>query len=129
MTTSLVPNKDRLRLWCEDLEEGGHQQIQNKLSGRESCTQTEPDGFCCVGRACELALPHTVMQRVIDPHSYTFTYYDPNGPTHNYTNTPPASVATWFGLPDDAFWPYAKMNDAGRSFADIAAQIRKDYDL
>jgi hypothetical protein len=120
-------NKPRMLALVEALESGEYEQAQNSLR----------DGgkFCCLGVACDIAAKDGIGEwellsasgnyRFSDGTDYSSAfmpsgvveYYDVGGSFRDIIELAPGS--------DSAM----SMNDNGSTFTEIAAAIRRDYDL
>lgn len=113
-------NKENMLKWVEDLETTIDPQAQRVL--------TNESGDCCLGRLCKVAIADGVLVETKVGGYEGRVYYD------GTSSFPPPSVEDWVGISavaaDDGLLVYSTMNDArNATFKEIAAQIRKDYDL
>lgn len=78
---------DNAKAWVEALRSGDYLQVRGKLvkPGEDG----EPDRFCCLGVACELAVKAEVTER------QDFYYGD------SHSGTLPFEVMNWLGLRSD----------------------------
>lgn len=111
---------DKLKALVEDLESGLHKQQQ----GRLRCG----DAYCCLGRACAVA-DDTKWE------GNGYARWAPDFPEEEYRRAdyahgriafymPPVRVREAMGLTENQEQDLAQMNDAGKSFKEIAAKIR-----
>lgn len=118
-------NLERLLAWVEDIETTDEQQIKSYLHTDE--------GFCCLGRLCEVA---GLDSEIIDVHSPNRYFSYGEGMTSNSVMPPPEAY-DWLGIEEDErvfgetfdLGKYATMNDEGKTFKEIGAQIREDFGL
>lgn len=104
-------NKERAMEWADALESGEYVQGHGSLS-REG-------KFCCLGVACELAIKNGVfVEKKIRPSARVL--YDGN------MSSAPSSVREYFGLKTAGNLSTA--NDHGKTFAEIAAFIRENWE-
>lgn len=117
-------NADNVRLWLEDLESGCSPQARGALC--ELDAEGEPVGYCCLGRACEVAIAHGLELKV--SLRVGATMYN------NCILLLPEAVREWLGIVDrdvdlasvdDFYSGLAVMNDEGATFPEIAAYIRE----
>lgn len=121
---SPISLNENAKKWVRALRSGIFQQGQNYLRQENFEDNTKPDGFCCLGVACELAILDgvNVHRRKRDEH---YTYNDSSGVL-------PDPVLEWLGLnsPEGSFDSYAnsltQMNDSGKSFLEIADFIESN---
>jgi hypothetical protein len=121
-----TPNKERLRLWVEDLRTTNAKQGKRWLRSEE--------GWCCLGRACEVYRIATGRGRW---HEFTLHLTDESGIVHS--TDLPSSVCEWFGLgerdpkmraADGTLLTAQAMNDGKKyTFAQIADAIERTYNL
>lgn len=116
------------RAWLDELESGRYRQGQSRLR--------TGDSFCCLGVACQMAVGAGVIpppERGEDPDAGALVY--------TYAGERfflPAEVQAWLGMrtrqgflsslaqePGDESASLANMNDAGATFAEIAAVARE----
>ncbi len=101
--------KEARAIWADDLRNGGHKQVIGLLE--------TPDGWCCHGRACRLAIDNGIPLKVVEDR--TKTTFDTR------TALPPPQVVDWLGLTTVQVDNLAALNDIGKSFAEIADEIDK----
>lgn len=113
------PNWERISLWVDDLRSGGHPQTRGAL-----CDES---GFCCLGRAAEVAIANgldVAVTKRYPGHESAYTTYDSEG------TVLPESVWKWFGFPDnraDNRLLLTNHNDDGATFPAIADIIEAHY--
>lgn len=79
-------NKVNMRRWIDDLRTTGALQVQGQL--------TDGIGYCCLGRACELARQDgVVFMRGVDEFRYVSAINDRD----NSAGMLPLAVAEWLG--------------------------------
>lgn len=109
--------QERRERWAQALESGEYAQVGGALR--------KPDGFCCLGVACDL-----YSKEASEPWSQGSLGYEFLG----HTGGLPEPVRVWLGLNSDTgawdrrgAWSksLAGKNDAGATFSDIAAIIRE----
>jgi hypothetical protein len=109
--------KERIELWCKALETGGYKQIRGALRTRH--------GMCCLGVACDVSK----LDEWRDKEGVYMSYL-------GVSSVLPLRVREWYGLKDanpflhdhTCVTTAVYMNDdPGRSFAEIAAAIRRTY--
>lgn len=90
--------QEHRRLWLEDLRSGKNKQTKNRLATVE---EDGTVGYCCLGRACEVAIANgldipaeTVVQYEGTEDERTVIVY---GKEREYL-TLPLAVAEWYGL-------------------------------
>lgn len=146
-------NKENMLKVCEAMESGEYPQGKHRLRSTPSEYGTPTIEFCCAGVACETSglgyWAENTTRYMIAPtgdsqgegNSFYLTpsvikwlglshrpYADhiPLGPTGRIRK----SDDVWIGTPDNNQIKSAvHMNDAGKSFKEIAAAIRKYYGL
>jgi hypothetical protein len=111
------------KLWVEALRSGDYAQTTGVLR--------DESGYCCLGVACEIAVQHGVIE---PPQGHKAVagriFYNFDGSDA----TLPDSVREWLGLWADDGSIYndgeslTKMNDNGKTFAEIAAVIEDEPD-
>src|SRR5215469_4001789 len=116
----------------EALESGEYDQGKARLRTRSP----NGDQFCCLGVATDLAVKEGVGSWESEPTSRVnrdrIDYIRPDGSREGCGLT--LEVCAWLGVRDDIDDLTLQedetaigMNDTGRSFAEIAAEIRKTY--
>lgn len=122
--------KSLLLRWVEALESGKYKQTT------VSFLKYKDDGFCCLGVLCDLENPNWIGYNTsIEDKITAYRWVDSNNEQHGVTY-PPNFVLFKYGLIDnidsingERYSKYAKMNDTGKSFLEIAKEIRKDFQL
>jgi hypothetical protein len=117
--------------WVAALRSGEYEQTRGALQVKRSTGEGVPDGFCCLGVLCELAVTDGLEVEVSDLH-----YPGDDHAIVQYvgcSSYPPGAVHQWSGYfaPDSAevtFSTLADMNDNGYDFASIADRIESDPD-
>lgn len=108
---------NHIKLWVEALESGEYTQATEQLR--------VDDNFCCLGVACDLYRKKTHRGRW---DGMTFVL---RGARYVRSLIPlepePTYVRRWLGIDISAESRYARMNDRGVAFKEIAKQIREDY--
>ncbi len=104
------------REWVAALRSGVYEQGKGYLYSK--------DGFCCWGVACDLVDP-TKWQGKKDFSTGPLSYYD-DCSNAQFFNFPPESVVTALGVEKLRLIKYARMNDAGSTFLEIANEIEKE---
>lgn len=116
--------------WADALESGKYKQGKFLLNS--------PEGFCCLGVLCEIAVEDGVVEK-IDPDGSGYTRYHAPGNPNNYdTAFLPDAVVEWAGvghsniafdvdLEGSGGWVTASgLNDTyNYTFAEIAELIRQ----
>lgn len=114
-------NRENFEKWMRDLETTDEPQTKNALADK--------DGFCCLGRLCEVAIADGApIRRARARYSPEFIAYN------SQSGYPPVEAAEWLGIDDGesateeiALFCYGvAMNDSGASFKEIAAALRKE---
>lgn len=116
----------RVRRWIHNLESGKYKQGRNKLR--------VGDKFCCLGVACDM-LAKTKKGVWVDKDSgeKRFDILWKGHKEYGSVTRIPTEFAPLFGLDQydlSTFHGQSKymiMNDEGRSFLEVAAQLRKDF--
>ena len=108
--------KERAKELAEALESGKYQQTQKRLHDK--------DGFCCLGVACDISGLAPWVAFPDDPAVYTY---------RGKIGTLPPDVMTYFGFKSpagevDDDTTLASMNDTGKTFSEIAAFIRENWE-
>lgn len=137
-------NREHLRLLIDDLENGGHNQARSALEVTDSNGNVS---YCCLGRACRVAMANGVQLSVEtilnEDHvshlssTASITYFNGN------SYTMPDEVAEFYGFvrkSDDEpdHHPYAidsdgknkglaEYNDEGKTLEYIAGLLRSNY--
>lgn len=117
-------NKENIKLLVEDLRSGKHKQTKRRLRNILS------NGYCCLGRACEVFMQHNpnVIETKIDELTKTFYYA-------GEAAVLPEVVAKWYGFATFTGWfklenggrcSLVSLNDNGRTFAEIADVIESN---
>src|SRR6185437_6232042 len=128
--------KEKLTLWVEDLERGGHLQTGGQLHGIEAdrCTHR----YCCLGRLAEVAIADGVNMVVTTRDERSLPGSPEGLPVRTAVGYDgefgfvPERVYEWLDMSEShtrAFFTYAKMNDRGYRFPEIAEQVRADFGL
>lgn len=133
-----VPNREALLAWVERLESGVD------VQGRAGLCQAYEDGtkqMCCLGvvtdQNAELLGLEVKTTPSLSPNDdgskFSYTLWDGEGATL------PAKVRDYLGLSQSNFSvtdpytgtrrPIASLNDQGRTFPELAAAIRAEFDL
>lgn len=128
-------SKTPIQLWVEDLESGEHEQVKGYMHILPHGGL--PEGFCCLGRLCVLAIEKgecQIKSTVEDRSAYDVRLnarlrgrrvasvsYD------GERSFPSTVIRVWSGVKKDKMKRYADMNDHGASFETIAAKIREDF--
>jgi hypothetical protein len=121
---TIAPNKDNLNLWCDALMSGDYVQGHARLCtvGRDG----EPDKWCCLGVACDVAARNGVEMHISDDGIRR--YFD------GMAAYLPKKVEEWLGVPD--FNPdlagerASAWNDSHHlSFPEIAEMIKNEFGL
>lgn len=109
-------NPEVKALWVADLRSGKHKQAQGVLR--------RDDAFCCLGRLCDLhqqAHPNIVWSN--HPNCYS-EYQD-------CSTVLPIDVIAWSGLnggnPRASMSTLSALNDSGKTFAQIADVIEREF--
>ena len=104
--------------WVEALRSGEYGQLKGGLAN------VDRSQHCCLGVLCELAIKDGVS-----------VYLEPDQPTHaswirfdDLLGALPERVGTWAGMTISKGRVLAAMNDAGKSFAEIADVIESDWE-
>jgi hypothetical protein len=123
-TTRRVPNKEHLILWYQALMSGDYVQGDGRLCavGHDG----EPDKWCCLGVACDVAVKNGV-EMLLDADGIR-KYFD------GMIAYLPKKVEEWLGVPDHdpdlAGERASNWNDSSRlSFPEIAELIKNEYEL
>lgn len=120
-------NQEKLQLWLDDLRTTEEPQTKGYLNIVDEDNDS-PVGFCCLGRACEVAIADGADIEVtrelvdIDDESLGYestVYYD------GCHELPPDALTAWLGLDDDVAEDFyneaASWNDSkGQTFKEIA---------
>lgn len=105
--------------WLEELRNGGHEQVPGTLKA------VKPDGtfgYCCLGVLEEKVLGNQITAvQLLDPSEVDLgTGYE--GPTSTYTRLKEDVIGDW-SLTNE----FIEKNDEGRTFAEIADYIEKEW--
>jgi len=109
--------------WVEALRSGKYQQTIRRLHrvAKRDWVPNEPEGYCCLGVACELfdkENPGVLTRRLHDDGVESF---------NEVKGLPPALVIDWLGLySDHSRNSLVKMNDRGKTFNEIADYIESE---
>lgn len=138
MTTDKIePNKPALLAWVERLESGVDQQGTQALCSRY---EDGTEKMCCLGvvtkmNAERLGLEESVGPRLLDDDEKAHNQVHWNGEKAIL----PSAVKNFLGVQDPNFMvtdlatgyrsPIAALNDRGATFQELAAMIRKEFDL
>lgn len=111
-------NRENMQAWIVDLR------TTDAKQGKFALHRIEPQGdrFCCMGRACQVALLHGVDIDVkTQADDEPFVTYD------DHEAYLPTSVRDWLGIDGDLSYDCARWNDSqgGMSFAKIAGRLEK----
>lgn len=106
--------KKNIKAWIKALESGKIKQGGHVLAQKKNKSYS----YCCLGVACELARKDGVNLNVEKVGS--LKVYD------HYEGNPPDAVLNWLGIDTFEASRYAKMNDHGTSFKEIAKRIREN---
>lgn len=103
--------------WLEALRSGKYKQ------GVGSLKQLHEDEIkhCCLGVLCDLARLEGIVIETTNTEVYSFE--SDNESQYLY---PPTAVYKWAGLTDDEAKPYARNNDEGYTFHQIANSIESN---
>lgn len=109
------------KLWIDDLLSGPPQTI--------GYLQTS-EGFCCLGRLCELAMQHGVKLETTPYQTAASTDVVSYNDTSSYL---PDEVMEWAGMRTSCGHynqdqDLSMLNDNGKTFAEIAEVIRSNVD-
>lgn len=110
-------NKENAAKWVAALRSGEYTQAEGRLRAGDS--------FCCLGVLCDLYARENPDCKWMQDGSFDV----PDDCTLAPTSVPVVGdqVAAWIGEYEPN--SYAKMNDNGKTFLEIAAQIEKDAGL
>ena len=116
----MEPNREHMRLWVEALRSGRYEQTTGRLRGET--------GYCCLGVACDISGLADWAEAGSDEYPWSY------GGAEEIL---PDGVAEWLGVEDVSpmvFWELrdtqeelASLNDEGRTFAEIADAIEKEW--
>jgi len=128
-------NTDRLRLLVAALRSGEFVQTQSQL-GRVDPAGVEPDKFCCLGVACEVAIRNGLdLDREVSSNDPTVLRYD------GISDELPARVQEWYGIDgsnpvlveenivNDEVTCIEANDDEGLNFAEIADLMESRWEL
>jgi hypothetical protein len=112
--------KENLQTWITALTSGKYQQGQRRL-------RPTNDTYCCLGVVCDLFNtsganvidPYSVMGPKLDWRELSFSDFDVWAYSTG-SGLPPTVVRLWVGLPQPHMAYLTRLNDGGRTFADIA---------
>lgn len=136
-----MSNANLLR-WVEALESGDYAQTTAVLKYDPISKQNDilPVGHCCLGVACELAEDEIDLEAVRYVRDMGGMYIAcPDGPIVDWLASedagysggwgPREALARWLGIDEGHLTEFARMNDSGRSFKQIARVIRERFGL
>lgn len=115
----MAVNRENVQKWVDALRSGEYQQTRGRLQRTNPGKRGQPVGFCCLGVACEvLGLPEVDTTGELGVVAYDNSWN---------VGFPPSRIWDEFGVDDDVQLEsdLAEMNDAGRTFAEIAAEIER----
>lgn len=110
-----IQNTENAQKWIDALRSGEYQQAKGSLR--------KPEGFCCLGVACDVAINNGVqieVREVISPFAGPMFVY---GDEDSWL---PQEVKDWLGWPEDGLSlesDLAGFNDNGVPFSEIADRI------
>lgn len=102
--------------WIDALLSGKYSQTKNRL--RDS------DGFCCLGVACDVKNPLQWNEYTVHPSEKTvYSWTQSDG--YNEAHALPTTIQKELEMSDDQLINLADMNDSGKTFIEIAEQIKE----
>jgi hypothetical protein len=116
--------KLRMLKWIEALESGKYRQGKGALHSHDEYG----DQFCCLGVACDIFKDELDLR--IEPHA---TINIINGLTcYRYNQDAvylPRAVGEYLQFHSEQQTVYASLNDQGKSFKELAGQLRETYQI
>lgn len=113
--TTAMMNSDIKERWVKSLRSGNFVQTTNKLQSQGS--DVRPDGYCCLGVLCELAIEDGVINKYKEKASYVDSYHFGNE-TDGYGQF----------LTPRAAWRWAQMEDSNPQFWIDKGDLPKSVD-
>lgn len=108
-------NKPAIRRWVKALRSGEYEQTTGTLRSVH--------GYCCFGVACHISTKSKIAERPTKLCDY-YSYEGPEGRVQE--NFLPYGMRKHYGLSDREQEELVKMNDAGKTFDEIADWIEEN---
>jgi hypothetical protein len=124
-------NQEIKQEWVTALRSGDYKQGQTRLR-RRADDDMYPNGYCCLGVLCELAVQHEVIPAAELSETRDYYVYDKDGPDAGNGAYLPVRVREWAELglsapmvllPGTSKADLADLNDSGFTFSQIADVI------
>lgn len=110
--------------WLEALRSGKYKQGDRYLRRR---TSEKGEGFCCLGVLCDIMQPEGWRDHSPDAQDVIVGFAGGGSEVVGvFQGYPPAALLDQAGLDVDTSRELARLNDQGRTFAEIADIIERD---